>query len=87
LTPPAAVNGKLFVGTAAGEVLCLSADKGERLWSANVGEPVVFQPAVARGRVYVATSAGSLICLETGDAKDDGWLMWGGSAAHNGAAK
>jgi Ca-activated chloride channel family protein len=87
LTPPAAVNGKLFVGTAAGEVLCLSADKGDRLWSANVGEPVVFQPAVAKGRVYVATSAGSLICLETGDAKDDGWLMWGGNAAHNGAAK
>jgi Ca-activated chloride channel family protein len=85
LTPPAPVNGKIFVGTTAGEVLCLSADKGERLWSANVGEPIVFQPAVAKGRVYVATSAGSLICLETGDDKDDGWLMWGGSAAHNGA--
>ncbi len=87
LTPPAAVNGKLFVGTASGEVLCLSAERGERLWSANIGDPIVFQPAVAKGRVYVATSAGSLICLETGDARDDGWLMWGGSAAHNGAAK
>jgi Ca-activated chloride channel family protein len=85
LTPPAPANGKIFVGTAGGEVLCLSADKGDKLWSANVGEPIVFQPAVAKGRVYVATSAGSLICLETGDEKDDGWLMWGGSAAHNGA--
>jgi outer membrane protein assembly factor BamB len=84
LTPPALVNGKVFVGTAAGEVLCLSADKGTKLWSANVGEAIVFQPAVSRGRVYVATGAGSLICLETGDEKDDGWLMWGGSAAHNG---
>jgi len=85
LTPPAAVNGKIFVGTAAGEVLCLSADKGQKLWSANVGEPIVFQPAVAKGRVYVATRAGSLICLETDDEKDDGWVMWGANAAHNGA--
>jgi Ca-activated chloride channel family protein len=85
LTPPAVVNGKIFLGTAAGEVLCLSADTGKKLWSANVGETIVFQPAVAKGRVYVATRSGSLICLETGDDKDDGWVMWGANAAHNGA--
>jgi Ca-activated chloride channel family protein len=87
LTPPAVVNGRIFLGTASGEVLCLAADTGKAVWSASVGEPIVFQPAVAKGRVYVATSAGSLICLETGDEKDDGWLMWGASAAHNGAGK
>jgi Ca-activated chloride channel family protein len=85
LTPPAVVNGKVFLGTAAGEVLCLSADTGKKLWGANVGEPIVFQPAVAKGRVYVATSAGSLICLETDDERDDGWAMWGANAAHTGA--
>ena len=63
---------------------CLSAWTGERIWSVQVGEPVLFQPAVARGRVYAATQAGSLFCLETGDLNDDGWLMWGAGPDHNG---
>jgi Ca-activated chloride channel family protein len=84
LTPPALVNGKAFVGTTRGEVFCLCAESGEPLWSADVGEPVLFQPAVARGRVYVPTYRGGLVCLETGDEADDGWLMWGANAAHNG---
>ncbi len=84
LTPPATVNRKLFFGTVTGEVHCLEAESGEPLWSAGVGEPVVFQPAVAHGRVYIGTQAGSLICLETGDARDHGWFMWGADASHNG---
>jgi Ca-activated chloride channel family protein len=84
LTPPVLVNGKLILGTLDGRVLCLGAATGETLWSVTVGEPVVFQPAVAQGRVYVPTAAGSLYCLETGDPQDDGWLMWGATAAHNG---
>jgi Ca-activated chloride channel family protein len=87
VTPPALVNGKMFVGTSQGDVVCLSAETGKELWRANVGEPVEFQPAVAKGRVYVSTSSGSLFCLETGQDQDDGWLMWGGNAAHNGLAK
>src|SRR5262249_15391988 len=85
--PPALVNGKAFVGTTAGEVICMSADKGEVLWKVNVGAPVLFQPAVVKGRVYISTNTGGLFCLETGDTKDDGWQMWGGNAAHNGSAK
>jgi outer membrane protein assembly factor BamB len=84
LTPPAIVNGKLFLGTIYGEVYCLSATTGEVLWRVEIGEPVMFQPAVARGRVYAATGAGSLFALETGNVNDDGWLMWGASATHNG---
>jgi outer membrane protein assembly factor BamB len=82
--PPAAVNGKLFLGTRAGRVMCVSAAKGDTLWTTDVGEPIVFQPAVANGRIYFGTAAGSLIAIETGDAKDDGWLMWGANAAHDG---
>jgi len=84
VTPPALVNGKALVGTSKGELICLSAASGERLWTVNIGEPILFQPAVAHGRVYAGTYAGSLVCLETGDEKDDGWLMWGGNAGHNG---
>ncbi len=86
LTPPAMVNGKVFVGTSKGDVYALSAETGAVLWKVNVGEPVVFQLTVAQGRVYAATSQGSLICLNTGDARDDGWYMWGATAQHNGPA-
>jgi hypothetical protein len=65
-------------------MLCLCPASGETLWSVNLGEAVVFQPAVAHGRVYVPTATGSLFGLETGDANDDGWLMWGATPAHNG---
>jgi Ca-activated chloride channel family protein len=87
LTPPALVNGKVFLGTTYGDVVCLSAETGAVLWTATIGEPIVFQPAVACGRVYVSTNTGHLYCLETGQAQDDGWLMWGANAAHNGTTK
>jgi outer membrane protein assembly factor BamB len=87
LTPPALVNGKLFLGTLDGRVVCLSAASGETLWSVQVGEPVLLQPAVACGRVYAPTASGSLFCIETDDPADDGWLMWGATPAHNGLAE
>jgi hypothetical protein len=86
LTPPAIVNGKIFVGTLDGAVCCFSAWSGNLMWSVRIGEPVLFQPAVARGRVYAATQRGSVFCVETGDSSDDGWLMWGATPGHNGIA-
>jgi outer membrane protein assembly factor BamB len=83
-TPPAVVNGKLFVGTSDGRLLCLSAETGDELWSVPLGEPVLFQPAVVGGRVFVGTAGGTLFGLETGDPDADGWRMWGATPAHNG---
>jgi outer membrane protein assembly factor BamB len=87
LTPPAVANGKVFVGTTKGEIICLSAESGSELWRASLGEPIVFQPAVANGRVYASSNRGTLFCIETGDTADHGWLMWGGNAQHNGNMK
>jgi Ca-activated chloride channel family protein len=84
LTPPVTVNDHVFLGTGDGQVICLSANDGESLWTNDIGEPIAFQPAVAKGRIYVSAGNGSLYCLETGDDKDDGWLMWGANAAHYG---
>ena len=87
LTPPALVNDKVFLGTTFGDVYCLGAESGDLIWKAKIGEPIVFQPAVAKGRVYLSTNLGHLYCIETGDKNDDGWLMWGANASHNGLAK
>jgi len=87
ISPPALVNDKVFVGTGYGEIACLQANTGKPVWNVSIGESIVFQPAVADGRVYVSTESGSLYCLETGDPKDDGWLMWGANAAHTGRAR
>jgi outer membrane protein assembly factor BamB len=84
LTPPAIVNGKLFMGTSAGQVICMSAKTGEVLWTATVEGSISFQPAVAHGMVYVSTNNGGLFAFETGDVSDHGWLMWGANAQHNG---
>jgi hypothetical protein len=87
VTPPALVNHKVFVGTGYGEIVCLSARTGDLVWKATIGDSVAFQPAVADGRVYASTESGALFCLETGDSKDDGWLMWSANAAHTGVAQ
>ncbi len=84
LTPPSAVNGKLFVGSLTGDILCYDAGTGRVLWKHNVGEPIRFQPSVSAGRVYFATDYGNIYSIETGNSDDDGWNMWGGNAAHNG---
>jgi outer membrane protein assembly factor BamB len=84
LTPPVTVNSCLFTASFRGDVFCLDAVTGEVRWQAALGEPILFQPALAAGRLYVPTTTGTLYSLDTGDPADDGWLMWGATAAHNG---
>src|SRR5262249_20429471 len=86
LTPPTTVNGKLLLGSINGDVFCLSAATGVAIWRFRISEAMVFPITVAKGRTYNPPHKGVVYCLETGDEEDDGWSMWGASAAHNGLA-
>jgi len=82
-SPPSYANGKLFLGSGNGEVLCVSEKDGELLWQEKIDGSVSFQPAVAKGMVYISCDNGLLYGINTGDEKDDGWYMWGGNSEHN----
>ena len=84
LTPPAAANGRVLLGTWGGEVIQLDSTTGKIRWRVNVGAPVHWQPVMSGGRVLAGLQNGTLVCFETGDPLDDGWAMWGGGPGHNG---
>lgn len=83
LSPPAYANGRLYLGSVTGELICIDAGTGREEWRYDCGEPIRFQPAVASGRIYWGTDNGTVYCLEAKDPNADGWLMWGGNAQHN----
>jgi outer membrane protein assembly factor BamB len=83
-SPPSFANGKLVVGTTAGNIVAFDAEGGSELFRYEAGEEIRFQPALVGGRVYVGTATGTLISIATGDPSLDGWSMWGGGPEHNG---
>jgi outer membrane protein assembly factor BamB len=84
LTPPAVTNGRVWVGTWDGRIVCLDAANGAVLRELDAGGPLHWQPVVSAGRVFAGTAGGELVAFQTGDARDDGWPMWGGGPGHNG---
>ena len=84
VTPPSLAGDKVFVGTDRGVVHCFGQETGGELWQVHVGSALVFPPAVTSGWCIAGTARGDLVAFETGDPADDGWQMWGGTAAHNG---
>lgn len=87
LTPPVLVNGKIFLCSFYGDIICLDASTGDLIWNTNIKESISFQPVVVKGKLYISTYSGSIFCIETGDLSDDGWKMWGANAQHNGLIK
>ncbi len=71
---PAYYNGKLYVGDMYGNVLCINANTGEKIWEfpTNAGS-LSSSPAIANDCVYICSYAdGKLYCLDaigTGDGK------------------
>lgn len=61
---PVVVDGRVYVGTMGGEVLCLDAFTGQRVWSYTTGGPVESSPAVWDGRVYVGSDDLYVHCVD-----------------------
>lgn len=72
LSSPVVVDGRLFVGTMGGEVLCLNAYSGSTRWTFEAAGPVESSPAVAEGRVYIGSDDGNMYCLDM----YEGTLLW-----------
>ncbi len=61
---PVVVDGRVYVGTMGGELLCIDAFTGQRVWSYPTGGPVESSPAVWDGRVYVGSDDLYVHCVD-----------------------
>ena len=51
-------DGKVIVGSDDGNLYVVSLEDGKKLWSYEIGEPVIAAPAVASGIVIVGAEDG-----------------------------
>ncbi len=59
----AVASGRVFIGSATGELDALDADTGALLWRTRLGG-IATRPVVERGRLYLGTSDGAMVCLD-----------------------
>jgi hypothetical protein len=63
---PAVVDDRVYIGSADGNVYCINAKDGTKIWNYSTGNPYVFSsPAVVGHRVYVGSLNGTFYCLNT----------------------
>ncbi|PNU19377.1 hypothetical protein C2E25_12880 [Geothermobacter hydrogeniphilus] len=55
---PVLSDGLLYLATAAGRLHCLTADRGEPLWSVDLAGPSYATPLIAGGRIFVGDNRG-----------------------------
>ncbi len=61
---PAIADGRLFIGSNAGNFYCLDASTGATLWSVQTGRQIVCSPAVADGKVFFGCGGkGTIYCV------------------------
>jgi outer membrane protein assembly factor BamB len=71
--PAVAVDGAtLYVGTRAGRVLALGAERGQPEWTFRAEDAVATSPTVAGGRVYVGSFDRNVYALRA----SDGSVVW-----------
>jgi outer membrane protein assembly factor BamB len=65
-------NGRLFLGTHEGRVLCLDPADGATAWEFSTGDAVLAAPAIAGGRVYAGSFDKGVYALD----ERTGRLLW-----------
>jgi outer membrane protein assembly factor BamB len=58
---------RLVVGSEDGRLYIISLDKGEEIWSYEIGEGILSSPAVASGKVVIGSEDGSVYAFGTKD--------------------
>ena len=69
---PAIVGGRVFIGSADGNLYALALADGTKAWAFKTGGEVESSPLVLEGRVYVGSSDGFLYALDAATGK----LAW-----------
>ena len=65
-------RGVVIVGSRKGELLCLDALDGRKIWTHKVNGPIDSRPTVDRRRVFFGTASGNLVALDL----DSGEKLW-----------
>ena len=81
LTSPVIADGRVFVGSTAGRVICLEAATGKIVWSRAVGSAVEAPPVVDGAALYVSTSDGVVMRLQAASGRPRWSFAAGGRIA------
>jgi len=65
-------DGKLYVTTGFGALICMDAASGRELWRREFGIPIVNAPVVSGGRIFLSTNDNHFYAL----AEADGRSLW-----------
>lgn len=65
-------DGKIFVTSGFGTVICLDARTGRDIWRKELGMPIINAPVVNGGRIFVSTHDNHFYAL----AENDGRNLW-----------
>jgi outer membrane protein assembly factor BamB len=65
-------DGKLFMTSGFGVVICMNAKTGRDIWRKNLGMPIINAPVVSGGRIFVSTHDNHFYAL----AESDGRQLW-----------
>ena len=65
-------NGRIFVTSGFGVVICMDAKTGKEIWRKDMRMPIVNAPVVTAGRIFFSTHDNHFYAL----AEDDGRQLW-----------